>query len=371
MPIKAALTANSTLIETILTLLLVGALGYACIVVVSPFIAPFLWAIILSLSTWPYYLKIVAWLGGRRGLAATALTLLMLVVFVVPLMLAFNAIADHLPSAESLSGKIARWNTSQPPEWTAKIPLVGKRIHKDWQAGKLTALLDPQKIQPVLAKGAAWLLQQGASLALAAIHIILATVMAGLLYMHGERAAAVAERFALRIGGAHALNALHIAAQTMRGVSLGIIGTALIQAILSGLGFAAAGVPGAALLGLLSFLAAVMQIGTSVIWIPTAIWLGNQGSEGWAIFTVLWGMFINIIDNFIKPYFIGLNCALPFLLILIGVVGGLLAFGFLGIFLGTTLLAVAYTVFFDWLDNREPPIEETSGIDSTKSLIEE
>jgi predicted PurR-regulated permease PerM len=114
-----------------------------------------------------------------------------------------------------------------------------------------------------------------------------------------------------------------------------------------------------------------MQIGTGLIWVPAAIWLGNQGSEGWAIFTVVWGILISFIDNFIKPYFIGLNCSLPFLLLLVGVVGGLLAWGFLGIFLGTTLLAVAYTIFFDWLDNREPPIDEATHLDPAGPLAEE
>jgi len=148
------------------------------------------------------------------------------------------------------------------------------------------------------------------------------------------------------------LQATRIAANTVRGVSLGVIGTALIQAILSGLGFALAGIAAAPILGLLCFLSAVMQLGTSVIWIPAAAWLAHVDQNTWAVFTVVWGIAINVMDNFIKPYFIGLSSPLPFLLIMVGVVGGLLAWGFVGIFLGTTLLAVAYTAFFTWLDQR-------------------
>lgn len=358
MKLESVLPTNSALIEKILVLLLVGVLGHACLVIVSPFVAPFLWGVILALSTWPYYLKVAGWLGGRRGLAAVALTLAILLVFVVPVMLAFNAAADRLPSLEGLGGRVAELRTSEPPAWVGSLPWVGERLDSEWRAGKLNALLDPQKIRPAIAPVAGWLLQQGTNLAMTALHVILAAVIAGLLYAHGQKAAAVAERFAHRIGGAQIVNALHIAAHTIQGVSLGIIGTAMIQATLSGIGFAVAGVPGAPLLGLLGFMGAVMQIGTGIAWIPVAIWLHFQGSDGWAAFTVGWGIFVNVIDNFIKPYLIGRGSDLPFLLILVGVIGGLLAWGFIGIFLGTTLLAVAYTVFFDWLDNRELPPQE-------------
>lgn len=361
MTLKASFAPNSRLIERALALLLVGGLGYACLVVVSPFLAPFIWAVILALSTWPYYLKVVHWLGGRRGLAATVLTLGMLLVFVVPVFFAFNAVAEHLPTLESLAARISELRTNEPPDWAAKVPLIGEKLDADWRSGKLSSLLEPQKVRPVLAAAAAWVLREGANLALAGVYVILAVAMAGLLYVGGEGAAKVAERLALRIGGPDTVNALRVAANTVRGVSLGVIGTAAIQAILSGIGFAIAGVPGAAILGLLSFLLAVMQIGTGIVWIPTAIWLSHTGQDGWAAFTVVWGIIINVMDNFIKPYFIGRTSPLPFLLIILGVIGGLLAWGFVGIFLGTTLLAVAYTIFFTWLDHAAPT-EPESGV---------
>ncbi len=337
-------------VERILALLFIGALGFACLKIVTPFVAPLIWAIILALSTWPYYLKLSEWLGGRRGIAATGLTLAMLLLFVVPAIDAFESVADHLPSLNNLVGELTALRPDHPPEWAAKIPLVGAKLDAAWSAGKLKTVLVPEKIRPVLTTAAGWVFEQGAGLALATVHAILAVILAGLLYANGEKASAAAERVAHRIGGSSALQALRVAGLTVRGVSLGVIGTALLQAILSGLGFALAGVPGAAILGLLCFLTATLQIGTGLIWIPTAIWLANQGSEGWAAFTVAWGIFINIIDNFIKPYLIGKTSPLPFLLILVGVIGGLLAWGFVGIFLGTTLLAVAYTVFLEWLE---------------------
>ena len=343
---------SGLLIERSLLLVVVGVLGYACLRIVSPFVPPFLWAMILALSTWPYYLTLSRWLGGRRKLAALILTLIQLLVFVLPAILALNALAEHVPKLDGLFEQTMAWLRGDPPQWLAHIPWVGESLESDWRAGRLLTRLDPAKIRPLLATVGKWLLQDSAGVALNALNIILAVLMAGLLYSYGEAGAAVAERLAQRIGGTAALESIRIAANTVRGVSLGVIGTALIQAILSGIGFALAGLAAAPVLGLLCFLTAVMQIGTSLIWIPAAAWLAHIGQDGWAVFTIVWGIAINVMDNFIKPYFIGLSSPLPFLLIMVGVVGGLLAWGFVGIFLGTTLLAVAHATFFAWLDQR-------------------
>ena len=345
---------DGKLIERAVLLLLVGALGYACLQIVAPFIPPFIWAMILSLSTWPYYLTLSRWLGGRRNLAAILLTLLQLLVFVVPAVLALSAITEHAPNVEKLFERLVEWLRGEPPEWLANLPWVGESLEADWREGKWLALMDPAKIRPLLTTVGKWLLHGSAGLALNAINIVLAVVMAGLLYSYGEQATAMAEKLAQRIGGSSALKATRTAADTVRGVSLGVIGTALIQAILSGIGFAMAGISAATILGLVCFLAAVMQIGTAIIWIPVAAWLSHIDQNGWAAFTVVWGIAINLMDNFIKPYFIGLSSPLPFLLIMVGVVGGMLAWGFVGIFLGTTLLAVAYTTFFSWLEEGQP-----------------
>lgn len=351
MNVKAIMNSG-LLIERSVLLLVVGGLGYACLQVVSPFVPPFIWATILSLSTWPYYLSLSRWLGGRRKLAAAILTLIQLLVFVIPAILALSALAEHVPNIDGLLDQLLTWVRGEPPAWLASVPLLGESLDADWRAGKLSTLLDPARIRPLMATLGKWVLQGGAGVALNALNIVLAVGMAGLLYSYGEVAAAVAERLAQRVGGEAGLGATRIAANTVRGVSLGVIGTALIQAILSGLGFALAGIAAAPVLGLLCFLTAVMQLGTTLIWVPSAAWLAHVDQNGWAVFTVILGIFINVMDNFIKPYFIGLSSPLPFLLIMVGVVGGLLTWGFVGIFLGTTLLAVAYTTFFAWLDQR-------------------
>ncbi|QSA97809.1 AI-2E family transporter [Methylococcus sp. EFPC2] len=343
---------HRALIESAGILVLVGLIGVACFKVAVPFLVPFVWAVIITLSTWGLYLKLVSTLKGRRKIAALIMALLILLVFALPVSLAINSVLDWLPSLPELTGKISALRLGEPPAWLIKLPLVGERIENAWREGNLRNAIDPARVRPMLLTAAGWLIKEGANMAMAVVYLILATIMAGFLYVHGENAGQAAERFTLRIGGASGLGALHVAAHTMQGVFLGIIGTALLQAILSAIGFALAGVPGAAVLGLICFMTAVMQIGTGLIWIPTAIWLFHIDSQGWAAFTVVWGIFINTIDNFIKPYFISKTSGeLPILLIFVGVIGGFLAWGFLGIFLGATLLAVAYTVFGDWLSS--------------------
>ena len=358
-----------SLVEKAVILLLVGALGYASFKVVGPFITPFIWAVIIALSTWPYYLKAAVWFKGRRGVAATVLTCGMLLGFVLPVIYAFKSVVDQLPSLNRVTTELSALHPTEPPAWAAQIPLAGEKLEAAWRAGKLSFMLDREKLRPALMKGVGWLFQQGAGLALATVQVILAVLMAGLLYARGEKAEAVAERFVLRLGGPSALRALHVAGLTIRAVSLGVIGTALIQGILAGIGFILAGVPAPAILGLLSFLCAMLQIGTGLVWIPTVVWLFHEGQDGWAVFTLVWSLFINIMDNFIKPYLIGKTSPLPFLLIFVGVIGGLLAWGFVGIFLGTTLLAAAYTLFFEWLERREPEAGETSGMNPAGPML--
>lgn len=348
-----SLLSGGLIVERSFLLLLVGGLLYACFQIVAPFVPSFIWALILSISTWPYYRFIAKKLGNRERLAALILTSLMLMVFVIPALMALEALTTHLPRIDVVAEPVLEWVKGPPPTWLEEIPFIGDNISETWREGTFSSLISAEKIRAGAATAASWVLQGSANIALNAFNVLLAVMMAGFLYSHGEVGAGFALRFAQRIGGASAVAATNTAAVTVRAVSLGVIGTALIQSLLSGIGFAAAGLSAAPVLGLLCFLSAVLQIGTAVIWIPAALWLHHMGQDGWAMFTMVWGILINVMDNFVKPYFIGLSSPLPFLLIMVGVVGGLLAWGFVGIFLGTSLLAVAYSTFFSWLEAQE------------------
>jgi predicted PurR-regulated permease PerM len=348
-----SLLSGGLIVERSFLLLLVGGLLYACFQIVAPFIPSFIWALILSISTWPYYRFLARKFGGRETVAAVVMTLLQLMIFVIPALMALDALSTHVPRVDVVAEPVLDWIKGPPPDWLEGIPFIGDNLAATWREGTFSSLISAEKIRTAATGTASWILQGSANLALNAINVLLAVMMAGFLYSHGEVGAGFAVRFAQRIGGEAAVAATHTAAVTVRAVSLGVIGTALIQALLSGIGFALAGLSAAPILGLLCFLTAVLQIGTAVIWIPAAAWLHHLDQDGWAIFTMVWGLLINVMDNFVKPYFIGLSSPLPFLLITVGVIGGLLAWGFVGIFLGTSLLAVAYTTFFSWLEAQD------------------
>ena len=157
------------------------------------------------------------------------------------------------------------------------------------------------------------------------------------------------DRILDRVAGQNGRHLLRVAGSTVRGVVYGILGTSLVQAVLAAVGFLIAGVPGVSLLALLTFFASVVPIfGTTLIWLPVALWLFAQGATGWGIFMVIWGLAVGNIDNFIRPLLISQGSSLPFILILFGVLGGALTFGFIGVFLGPTLLAVGFRLMDEW-----------------------
>src|SRR5438045_5453912 len=154
------------------------------------------------------------------------------------------------------------------------------------------------------------------------------------------------------------MHLLEIAGNTVRGVVYGILGTGLVQAVMAGIGFFIAGVPGAALLALLTFFLSVVPVGPPLVWIPAALWLFHQGSTGWGIFMLVWGMLVSSVDNVVKPWLISQGSDLQFLLILFGFLGGPLMFGFIGVFIGPTLLAVGYRLFTEWVAVATAPAAE-------------
>jgi predicted PurR-regulated permease PerM len=156
-----------------------------------------------------------------------------------------------------------------------------------------------------------------------------------------------------------------VAGNTVRGVVYGILGTAIVQGVIAGIGFLIAGIPGAMLLGMLTFFLSVVPMGPPLVWIPCTIWLFSQGRTGMGIFMIVWGIGVSSIDNVVKPWLISQGSAMPFVLIFFGVLGGALAFGFIGVFLGPTLLAVAYRLIEEWSrTSREPNREDAEDVAS-------
>lgn len=196
-----SLLSGGLIVERSFLLLLVGGLLYACFQIVAPFIPSFIWALILALSTWPYYQFISRKLGGRDKTAAVIMTLFQLMIFVIPALFALEAVSTHLPRIDAVTEPVLEWIKGPPPEWLGGIPFIGEKLAEIWREGTFSSLISAERIRSFATVTGSWILHSSASVALTAFNVLLAVLMAGFLYSHGELGASFALRFAERIGG--------------------------------------------------------------------------------------------------------------------------------------------------------------------------
>jgi len=324
-------------------------LAAGCIVVLYPFVSALLWAVILCFVTWPTFLWGVRLLGGRRTLTATLMALLVAALLVAPLIAVGLSLADNVSHLTAVISRGLEQGPPAPPAWVADIPLVGRRLYQAWQTLTHDSAPLTTALQRLVVPVSTWLVSQGVALGAGILYLILSVLLLFFLYRDGAALAARLQEVTRRIAGTRAQQLVDLAVSTVRGVVYGILGSLLAQGILAGVGFLVAGVPGAFLLGFLTLFLSVLPGGPALLWLPASIWLYKQDATGGAIFLALWGLLVvGTADNIIKPYLIGRGSDLPFILVLLGVLGGAFAFGVIGIFLGPTLLAVGYTVVKDW-----------------------
>ena len=335
-------------------ILLLGLLG-ASLWVLAPFWSALFWAAVLSFASWPVMRVLTRLLGGRQALAAALLTLVWTGVVAVPLvMLGFN-LADHIKDVTGLIKDLQVDGLPPAPVWLADIPLIGERLTDFWltidqQGAELFAT-----VQPYLGQVGNWLLARSAQIGGGMVELALSLVLVFFFYRDGPRLAAFAQSLLERLIGDRAEHYLELVAGTVQRVVNGVIGTAMAQAILAWIGFTIAGIPGALILGILTFGFSLIMV-PPLVWGPAVAWLFWQGEVGLGIFLLVWGLFvISGVDNILKPYLISRGGNLPLIVVLLGVFGGILAFGFMGLFLGPTLLAVAYSLLSDWVGSSTAP----------------
>ena len=334
----------------VLALLLGG-----CLLVLLPFVSALLWGTVLSVSSWPLYRRLVKLLGGRRTLAASLMALAMICVILLPFVIIGATLGENVKELTTATQRWMNAGPPAPPEWLAKVPGVGRQAAEYWQslAADSSKLVEASKrfIEPV----SGWLLKGGLALGRGVFELALSILIAFFLFRDGGKAAERLGTAVERIAGERGTHLLEVAGNTVRGVVYGILGTALVQAVMAGVGFLIAGVPGAGVLALLTFFLSVVPVGPPLVWLPAALWLFHQGSPGWGIFMLIWGVGVSSVDNFVKPWLISQGSDLPFLLIFFGVLGGALAFGFIGVFIGPTLLAVGYRLVAEWASTQRAP----------------
>jgi predicted PurR-regulated permease PerM len=339
------------------------ALLCGCWMVLRPFLSSLLWAVVLVCSSWPLYSRLLKLVGHRHSLAAFLMTLGMILILLLPFVIVGTTLADNVNELTAATRKFIAQGPPAPPEWLAKVPLAGQRASDYWQnLAANTGQLWTQA-QKLVEPAGALLLAGGLFLASGLIKLALSIFIAFFLFRGGATVGAWATALVRHIGGERGEHLLTVAGNTVRGVVYGILGTALTQAVLAGTGFLIAGVPGALLLALLTFFSSIVPVaGTALTWVPAAVWLFHQGENGWGVFMLVWGAGVANVDNVVKPWLISQGSNLPFLLIFFGVLGGALTFGFIGVFLGPTLLAVGYKLVVEWAAASRlmepPPLEK-------------
>lgn len=338
------------LTRTTLAVLFIGALMAASFLVVRPFLPAVVWAITLVIATWPLLLRVEAGLGGRRSAAVAVMTVALALVVLVPLSIAISAVVSHADGIVAFVAAAPEFQLPAPPQWVSDIPVVGPPLSSRWQhladSGVPEIL---QAVRPYLGKVAQWFVSVAGSVGSTVLHLALTIAFAAVLYASGEKATAWCVRFGRRLAGDRGVEVVVLAGQAIRSVALGVVVTAVAQTVVVGIGLAITGVPQAGLLSAVVLLLCIAQLGPALVAVPATIWLFWSGATVPGIILAIFTLVGLTMDNFLRPVLIRRGADLPLLLILAGVIGGLLAFGLLGLFLGPVILAVTYTLLQRWV----------------------
>lgn len=342
------------LTRTTFAVLFIGGMILAGFRVLQPFLLGIVWAMTLVTATWPLMLRVQHVTGNRRGIAVALMTLFLLVALIVPFWMAVSAVLTHMEQITELMRRILSLEVPPPPAWLAAIPLVGDQATQAWGQFSASGVRDlGPMLTPYAAVATRWFAGAVGSLGGMFAQFLLTVVVAAIMYAHGEKAAAVVLRFGRALGGERGEKAVYLAGQAVRGVALGVVVTALVQSALGGAGLAVAGVPFAGVLTALMFVLCVAQIGPGPVLVPAVVWNYYAGSTLWATALLLVTVAVLALDSVLRPFLIRRGADLPLLLILTGVIGGLMSFGLLGIFIGPVVLAVAYRLLNAWMEESE------------------
>jgi len=335
----------------LLAVLCVFTLIGTSIWILGPFLGPLVWATTIVVATWPVMIRVQRWLRGKRSLAVAVMTGFLLCLLVAPLLVAVATIVANVDEIILWSKSFADVKFPPPPEAVANFPLVGGAIASTWEQLAAAGIEEmAARAAPYAAGVIKWFVAQIGNVGVLFVEFLLTVVLAAAFYLHGEYAADRFLRFSHRVGGANGERVVILAAQTVRGVALGVVGTALAQAVLAGIGLAIAGVPFAPVFTAVMLILCIAQLGPILVLGPAVVWLYWSGVTGWGTFLLVWTIIVGSMDNFLRPVLIRKGAKLPLLLIFAGVIGGLFAFGLIGIFVGPVVLAVAHTLFGAWIE---------------------
>jgi predicted PurR-regulated permease PerM len=306
----------------------------------------------IVVATWPILKSLEAAFGNRRAPAVALMTLAMMLLLVIPMWGALGVISDHAEQVRGLATTVADSGLPPPPEWVAKVPLVGKKLAATltaWSEGGPGGL--EARLTPYAAMAAQWIFDRAGSLGGTLLQFLLVVILSAVLYASGESAAGGVRRFGRRLAGERGEGSVLLAGKAIRSVALGVGVTAIVQTVLGAIGLAVAGVPFVSLLSAVMMMFCIAQIGPALVLFPAVAWMYWTGDNFWATFLLVWSIVVSALDNVLRPMLIKKGADLPLLLIFAGVIGGLLGFGLIGIFVGPVVLAVTYTLLTAWMDD--------------------
>jgi predicted PurR-regulated permease PerM len=361
---------HQDLTRTTLQVLWIGILIAACFWIMRPFLLSLIWAAMIVAATWPFMLKLEGWLWRKRGLAVAAMTIAMLILFIVPFSLAIVAIIENAARSAGWGKSFQAQALPTLPAWVTGIPVLGPKLATAWQSATTGPEGLSARLAPYAGKLLTWFLSQAGSVGIIMLQFFLTVIIAAIFYAIGEKASRAVIRFARRLGGNRGEEVALLAAKTVRGVALGVVGTALVQSLLGGIGLVIAGVPAAAILTAVMFMLCIAQLGPTLVLAPSVIWLYWSGQTTWGTVLLVISIFTVTIDNLLRPILIQKGADLPLLLIFAGVIGGLTSFGIVGLFIGPVVLSVTYRLLQLWvkeeevIPTQEPPADAETGLKS-------
>lgn len=335
--------------ETTIRIVVALALFVGCMQILRPFIVPFLWATIIAVAIYPAYFKLVKLVNGRRKLAATLVSLSFLILLIVPTFMLTKVLVSNVAhlAQEFRHDQI---EIPLPPDSVSEWPLVGEPIASTWTLAATNLPEALKLVQPQLRAFGSWLVEVGASAGIGMLMFIFAFVIAGILLVHSSSCNWLSHAIARRLVGSRGDSLADLVEATIRSVARGVLGVAVIQALLAGIGFLVAGVPGAGIWALLCLVAATVQVGVGPIVIPAIIYVFATGDTVTAVIFLIWNSMIMVLDNILKPMLLGRGLDVPMVVIFLGAIGGMLALGIVGLFLGAIFLALGYKLFQAWLE---------------------
>ncbi|HET6464136.1 MAG TPA: AI-2E family transporter YdiK [Nitrospiria bacterium] len=353
------------LTRTVLAVLFIGLLIGLSLWILRPFLAAIVWAAMIVVATWPMMRAVQSRVGGKRSWAVVVMTLVLSLILILPFPAAIATLVVNAGDMADWAKSITTFKFPPPPDWLTALPLVGDAIAQGWEMLSARGIDEwAREAAPYAGALGKWFAAQVGSIGLLFVEFVMTIVIAAILYANGEYAADLVLRFGRRLAGANGETAVRLAAQAIRGVALGVVVTALVQSVLGGIGLAVAGVPYAIVLTVLMFILSVAQIGAVPVLIPAVIWLYWTGRTGWGTFLLIVTIVVGTLDNFLRPILIKKGANLPLLLVFTGVIGGLVSFGMVGIFIGPVVLAVMYTLLLAWIEDQAQGPEPDETIDA-------